>query len=98
MKGLFEDHGSRFTSNFKSENVALNLFFCEINTMKSDLQHLTIICPVYSEERTVPLFVDKPIIDELLLAVQSRFTVPEQCITDGTYDDWTSAASTNLYI
>ena len=55
--------------------------------IKTELKHLTIICPVYNEELAVPLFFGrvKPIIEELSLRYKVDLLFLNNASTDGTY-------------
>ena len=59
-----------------------------MNALKSELTHLTIICPVHDEAQVVPLFFGrmKPIVDELSARYRVDLLFLNNASTDGTYD------------
>lgn len=59
-----------------------------MNANKTELPHLTIICPVYNEGQVVPLFFArvKPVIDELSSRYRVDLLFLNNASTDGTYE------------
>lgn len=58
-----------------------------MNQENKILPHLTIICPVYNEEKVVPLFFERavPVIEELSARYQVDMLFLNNSSTDGTY-------------